>query len=103
MKRETIEAMWNKAIGEALQVSPDDYGVRDLNEELTQAAVGFAKLLLFEAAKTICVECKINGPSEPTRDPLNRVHVHHGAKDYTVRNACRAVAFYLEEESPATS
>lgn len=93
MKRELIEELWLKEVQH-----PNALPVFHLDH-----AVGFTKLLLFEAAKIVCIECKLNGPSTPTRDPLNRTHTIVGGSGYTVKAVCRAPVFYLEDEPPATS
>lgn len=54
----------------------------------------FARVLLLECAKTVCINCKDGSPSLATNDPNHRIH------QLTPKwpEACRAPSFFIEGE-----
>lgn len=70
------------------------YGGFFIGDEHYEPAMDFARAILFECAKMVCVNCKEGNPSEKTSDPTRRIHKL--SKNY--QESCRAVAFFIQGE-----
>ena len=59
-----------------------------------EQVLDFARVLLLECAKAVCINCKEGNLSERTKDPSRRVH----RTTATYHESCRATAFFIEGE-----
>ena len=66
----------------------------EIQLEADDVTMEFARALLFECAKTACINCKEGNESRPTKDSNRRVH--QLTDKYS--ESCRAPSFFIEGE-----
>lgn len=83
MTKEKIEQLWLESI------------IPITSMDLTgEEPMKFARKLLLECAKSVCINCKDGNESLPTKEPHRRIH----KLTATWSESCRAPSFFLEGE-----
>lgn len=89
MTKEYIHELWKAAQW------LDEQNPRILIEDVVEE---FAKKIMLEGAKKVCVDCSMFGPSIQGNNGY-RYHEIQGGGTYKYKEPCRATSFYLTPNS----